>query len=315
MLAVRRGVRWDPSKNRWRPGGVLMLDSPEDVKPLFIQAQTQGAFAEEGGAREMAERVTGASDYSQGQSPSKSRTLGEIQAVLQEGNLKFDVVIQRLQAANNELGQMVLGLNRQFLDAETEYQITRAEGEDPVFATVDKRDLARRVGLRAHGNTLNSNAELELATSEKLYLMSERNPLMADKITRIYAVTKNYLEKMGIRHVVPYIGTEEEAIEQEKAMAEAPPATAPPNISGKMDEVTTLAKMIQADPSLPEALQTAANLLMQLQGQMQAANNFATASTGPENPTGEPGIDDGAPGEQGMTGSNELDQILAGLGA
>lgn len=84
VLAARRTVKFDFNRQRWRPGAVLYMDDPKnDVMPLsFPAGGLQQAFSEEQSAREQAEKITGASDYSQGSSPSRSRTLGEVLSLI-----------------------------------------------------------------------------------------------------------------------------------------------------------------------------------------------------------------------------------------
>ena len=266
VLAARRTVKLDFNRQRWRPGAVLYMDDPKnDIMPIsFPSGNMQQALAEEQSAREQAEKITGASDYAQGASPSRSRTLGEVSSVLTEGNKKFDLIISRLHRKNNIVANQIVGLNRQYLSAETEYAITR-QG-DRIFMSLTADDLRARVRIQAQGNTLNANKELELQKWETLFQMSQNDPLM-QKPTRKYAINAGYISAMGSVNPVPYIGTEDEAKAMEQAMDNAPPQPPPPpQLAGKLDEPATLALMFKESQITPEQYQQASQMTVQFSG-------------------------------------------------
>lgn len=266
VLAARRTVKLDFNRQRWRPGAVLYMDDPKnDIVPIsFPSGNLQQSLAEEQSAREQAEKVTGASDYAQGASPSRSRTLGEVSQVLTEGNKKFDIIISRLHRKNNQIAQQVIGLNRQYLDAETEYSLTQM-GER-IFLTLTASDLQTRVRIQAQGNTLNANKELRLQAIETLYQMSQHEQIM-QRPTRKYALLAAYCQEIGQENPVPFIGTEEEAQQEEQKMMNAPPQPPPPpQLAGKLDEPATLALMFKEGQITPQEYGQAAQASVQFSG-------------------------------------------------
>ena len=280
VLAARRTVKFDFGRQRWRPGAVLHMDDPKnDVNPISFQSGgIQQSFSEEQSAREQAEKITGASDYSQGSSPSRSRTLGEVSSVLSEGNKKWDIIIARLHRSNNRVANQVIGLNRQYLPASTEYSITR--NGQRVFLTLSADDLRARVRIQAQGNTLNANKELELQKWETLFQMGKQDPLM-QKPTRQYAINAGYIASMGVVNPVPYIGTEGEAKEMEMKMESAPPPQPPPpQLAGKLDETATLALMFKEQQISPQDYQNAGQMVTGQTGAIAGAKAAAV----PEEP-------------------------------
>ena len=275
VLAARRTVKFDFNRQRWRPGGVVFMDDPKnDVMPLSFQANgIQQSFSEEQSAREQAEKITGASDYSQGASPSRSRTLGEVSSVLSEGNKKWDIIISRLHRRNNKLANQIIGLNRQYLPAATEYAIT--QNGQRVFLTLSANDLRARIRIQAQGNTLNANKELELQKWETLFQMSQQDPLMK-KPTRQYAINAGYIQAMGSVNPVPYIGTEDEAKQLEQQMENAPPEPPPPpQLAGKLDEAATLALMFKEEQITPQQYQEAGQMASTFTGAVAGAKASA----------------------------------------
>lgn len=255
MLAITKGVRYDPNRPFWKPGGVLMVDDVNQIKPISLGTNTQSAFAEENAAKEMAADVSGVNEYAQGQSPSRSRTVGEISTVTAEGNLKFDVVIGRINDANNEMIEQILQLDYQFLPEETEIAIT-GDNNVRTLQTVTRDQMRLRYRIQATGNTTNSNKELMIQVAETLYQISTTNPLISGDLTRIWAVSNFYLHQAGILDPTPYIGTQEAAAQQQQAkMSQPPPPPMQPvQVSGKLDEISTLALLMQSDPQLMQTL-------------------------------------------------------------
>jgi hypothetical protein len=278
VLAAKRGVKFDLNKQRWRPGAILHMDDPvNDVRPVSFQNVSQTAFAEEQKVQENVESLLGVSEYSMGSSPSRSRTVGEISQVSASGNKRIDTMIMRLHLANNEVANQIVGLDAQFLDAETEYSITRDGAR--VFQTLDKSQLRTRVRIQAQGNTVNSNKEMRLQSNETLFQMMQNTPIM-QKPTRVYAVLTGYLQAMGIINVVPFIGTEDEAKQMEaKQEQQGPPPPPPPAISGKMDDTLVLAWLMQNNELSPQCIEQAANMSQQFQLGNAAISTLATAAT------------------------------------
>lgn len=261
MLAIgRTGMRFDIDKVRWRPGGTLKVDDVNQVKPISLTTILQNAFAEENAVKENAEEVSGVPAYAMGSSPSRSRTLGEVTSVLNEGNAKMEVIVNRVQRAMTEIYSQILQLNYQYLDTDTQFAIT---GKPGVFDKVSREQLMKRYRITAVGNTLNTNKELQIQIAETLWQIAQNNPLITADMTRVWAVTNFYLHNAGIMDPTPYIGTEEDAraIQQQKDNTPPPPPLNPVALTGKIDEITTLALLMQADPSLPQTIQQVAQLL------------------------------------------------------
>lgn len=262
MMALNRQVQWDVNKNRYRPGGVIRMDDPgKDIRQISFTAATQNAFAEESAAKEWVEKVTGVSDYAQGASPSRSRTLGEISGIMGASTEKFDLVISRLNRVNGFVAQQVLMLDQQFLDDKTEFLIT--QDNERVFQSVTMQELKMRVLLVAQGNSLTTNREMDIQASETLFQMAANNPLINKFLTRVWHVTNKYLQSVGIERTEDYIGTLAEAQVLEKQSQSQKPQAPPPALAGRLGEVESLAVLIQTDPTIVASLQQAASLVLQ----------------------------------------------------
>lgn len=253
IFTARRGSLLNTSGIEFSPGEIIQVDDPDSIKPLMVQPPPQTAFAEEAAAQREAERVTGASDVSQGLSPKSERTLGETQTVLSEGNLKFDTIIYRLQSTSQKMASQVIALLRQYMTPEMEMAITGTPEFE--FMTISPQDLRRKWKIAAHGNSLNSNPELEAQVAEKVLMMIERLPWAGP--SHLWAAAKNYLYKAGERNPIPYIGSEEEVKAFEQQQQNAPPPPPKTSVSAKLDPAASLAVVLQSNPDLAQVLQQA----------------------------------------------------------
>lgn len=225
VFIQRRGSTSRTDGRSFSPGDIIEADDVDGIKQLTVNPPTQAAFAEEDKAQREAEKVTGASDVMQGVSAKGDTTLGETQLMLQAGNAKFEVIVGRVQKANTTLARQTLGLMRQYMTAEQEFAITGTSEFE--FMTISPKDMRARVNLAPHGNTLNSNPQLEMQIAEKVWMMMERIPWA--KPENLYAAGRNLLIKSGVKNVIPYLGTEEQAMES--GQKEPPPPEAKINIS------------------------------------------------------------------------------------
>lgn len=223
VFIQRRGSTSRTDGRSFSPGDIIEADDVDGIKQLTVNPPTQAAFAEEDKAQREAEKVTGASDVMQGVSAKGDTTLGETQLMLQAGNAKFEVIVGRVQKANTALARQTLGLMRQHMTAEQEFAITGTSEFE--FMAISPRDMRARVNLAPHGNTLNSNPQLEMQIAEKVWMMMERIPWA--KPENLYAAGRNLLIKSGVKNVIPYLGTEEQAMES--GQQEPPPPQ--PNIT------------------------------------------------------------------------------------
>jgi hypothetical protein len=275
VMLKRRGIFKDANKQRWRPGAVLEVDDPDkDVKILSFQTMLQTAFSEEQSAREQAEKVTGVSDSAMGASPSRSRPLGETEAVMASGNIKFKLIVERNHRVSNKILQQMFLLDRQYMTDKLEFAIS---GQVGAFGAITPQELTTRVKISCQGNTQNG-AQQRLEASETLFQMSQVSPLMQHDLGRVWNVLAYRLNAQGITNVVPFIGTEQEAIQKQQQLEQqGPPPPEPPALSGKLDDPASLAMMFAEGTITTEQYQQAAQLIQQHQVITAAGKSGADA--------------------------------------
>lgn len=249
IIKQKRTSRTDLSATKLQLGKIHFVDAMDDFAIEGFAPPRQDNFMDMQNIRAMAERLTGASDATMGVQPSKSRTLGETETLLQEGNLNFDVMIQRLQMGTNQpLAQIVLALARQFMPGDQEILI--AGKPLPDFKLITREMLRAKIGITAHANTLNTNRDLEMQGAEKLVMLSERSPFMQADPVRLWSVQARFLDAYGIKDYETYLGTKEDA----EKMKDQPAGPPPLQISARLDPAASLAVFLAENPQIAQAV-------------------------------------------------------------
>jgi hypothetical protein len=222
----------------------------------------------------MAEKVTGVSDTAMGASPSRSRPLGETEAVMASGNIKFKMFVERFHETNNGIVQQMVLLDRQYLTDEMEYGLSGQVGE---FGQITPEDLTRRVKIAFQGNTDNGKQQ-RLEGSETLFQVFQVSELVKDDLVKQWNVMSYMLNAHGLTNVESFIGTEAEATDKQAQKDQAgPPPPEPPALSGKLDDPATLALAFAEGRITPDAWQQAATLIQQHQVITAAGKSGADA--------------------------------------
>jgi hypothetical protein len=293
MFEVLNSVRRDPNRPWYMPGAIIRVDTKGSITPIVQQGVGQSAFAEQSLVLEAMQDVSGMNAYALGQSPSRSRTAGEVSQVVAAGNEKLNVLIDRMARSFQEAMRQVLALDYQFLPPELEHAIIGNPGkgmmvngqEQPqprLFNKITRDALNKGYRIHVVGNTANTNKELMIQAAETLYQISQTSPLIQIDAVRLWNVLYNYLQQVGIVDPTPYIGTEAQAamFQQQKESQPKQTPIQPISLSGKIGELETLALVLQQDPSLAPIVQQ----VIQMWVTATAQANAMVAATQPQVP-------------------------------
>jgi hypothetical protein len=158
------------------PGKLIPLDNPQAnvYFPQFAQTQTIG-FQEESLFLQYFEKLTGASDMAMGRQPTvvgATRTATGTQAIINEGNYRFNLFIDRIKIGFKELVTQVHQLNLHFLPLDKgriAFRVTGQGGENIYVEISDVKDIQGKFDFIFSGNTTNTNEALQLEKSLQLY--------------------------------------------------------------------------------------------------------------------------------------------------
>lgn len=147
----------------------------------------------------MVERLTSATNYFQGSAPDRPnapRTYGATAAIIQEGNINFDLHIRRYQSTMYSMCLDIQGLYRHFMPTEMEFL---APGADELMS-VGRQDLDKEYGYVFKGNSTNTNPAVRQQMASMTYQALIMNPLIQTSVpamwnlTRRFAIAHGYLE-------------------------------------------------------------------------------------------------------------------------
>lgn len=198
VFLQRKGSSVDPDNLTIYPGAVIPVDNVDDVREVQISPNVPGIDIEQQ-LQQYGERSTGINDIAAARGINGDKTLGEVAMTSSAGGIRFGELIRRLQSSMIEISTQVLGLCYQFC----------TDDELEAFG-LTRDDLIKPWELDSHGNTSTANKMQIRQEANLLYNTLATNPLVAQDVSRVYRLTRDYLLAYDRTDVENYIGTEDE---------------------------------------------------------------------------------------------------------
>lgn len=111
----KRGSTWKPEKQPLAPNTVIDVTMMDEIQPLQLPDPGDASMNSEQFLMMIGERLTGMGDYQMGRSAGSNRTYGEVKSVLDEGQVRIDVLLDRMQVDLRRLGELTLDIGYQFM--------------------------------------------------------------------------------------------------------------------------------------------------------------------------------------------------------
>jgi hypothetical protein len=137
------------------------------------------------------ERLTSASNYFQGGAPSTPnapRTFGATAAILQEGQINYDLHIKRYQGSLIETFEIAKNLYAHFKRGKIEFMAPGAS----TLSTIDVDTLRENYGVLARSNAQNTNRAIQQQFNAILFQSLIQSPLFMTDITAMYNLTRRF---------------------------------------------------------------------------------------------------------------------------
>lgn len=227
MFLYDEQAGFDPERNEIRLGKSIALQGDithiKSLAEAFRGIQVPGMDIENM-LLGFAERLSGISDPQAGRPAEGRKTAFEIGAVIQEGNVRFRRMIERIELALAEIAYQTIALYQQFGNrAEPKIYRVLNDPENP-FRTVEVGEMAGRWNYRVHGVAIASNRDIDAKKALDVLKMVESSPIfqkliMADP-RRLYKLAQTVLDKVGWP-VEDLIGKEENMPGAQVAAAQA----------------------------------------------------------------------------------------------
>jgi hypothetical protein len=207
-------------KRRLAPGSVWEVTNPDGLKPLIRETgenpQIGLAFMEL--LRQFQARVSSVDDINMGKMASRQATATEIEEMLQEGEVMFAEMTDNLARSYLRLGRLIRMSMAQMAWHPTIQRVwAEAVAPDPTGMWA-LQALWADYDMEAAGSAAAANAALRKRQAMELYAMLMQNPLTANWLPRVHAVTSLVLNEYSQRYPERLIGTEQEAMGQQIQM-------------------------------------------------------------------------------------------------
>ena len=233
------------------PGATILVEDMQSAEWWVPPDRPASSFQEEAGLVEYAERLTAITEARVGRTEAGRKTLGEVELVEAQGNIRFDEMLTTFQGTSDfeegsglrELAYQLMGLTYQYASPNEQFRVLGDEGY--IDSTLQKpQDLEEAIGAYDYipiGNTLSSNKQRVRQEELLLYREEMANPLIIQDPTKMWEATRRLLLAFDVKDWRKLIGSEEEL----KKMAEMQMMAA---MSGQMDGM-----MGQGQGQRPEA--------------------------------------------------------------
>lgn len=256
MFLYDEQAGFDPARTRIRLGGSIKLTG--DINHLTSLAKIFRGVSVPGMEIityiiEMARQLSGIHEMQTGGIESKRATAFEIGAVLQEGNVKFRRMIERVSTAIAEIAYQVIALYQQNGDRSQGKVFRVLNDQENPFRTIEMGELFGRWNYRVHGMAIASQRDMDAKKALEVITLVEKSPIFRELVgidpLRKYHLARTFLDKIGWP-VEDLIGKEEQLIafiQAKQAQAAQPPQGGPQGPPGAPGGGTTqdLEKFVQ----------------------------------------------------------------------
>ena len=214
ILKCKKSAQKDINRQEIYPGAKMFLNDLNDAAPFDMGDVHQSTIVEENLAMSYLERLTGISDYNLGRpgASGKGKTATGTLAVLQEGNLRFDIIIKRVQEALKEMAYQTIQLCQQYYPEQMDYQrhILGQDVKQVAFEKVTRDELMGRFDFIPQGTTMAINKVVKKQEVGAMYNLLMGNPLCAGNPKHVYNASRMLLVENEVKNYEDFIGKEED---------------------------------------------------------------------------------------------------------
>ena len=220
-LVMEPGVKITDSHGntniKMAPGAILLCDDPTAMKFLEVPPTPPSSEREEMLLLDYGERATSVTAQKVGKTESGRKTLGEVELVESQGNVRFDDMVDSIQGTSDyedgsgikELFYQLMGLTMQFADEGQPFRVLNEELQ--LQMPSDMEEVIGAYDFIPQGNSSTSNINRQKEEAVLLYRELMQNPLVLMNPNLQYNITKNFLLRYGEKNWQEMIGKQQEA--------------------------------------------------------------------------------------------------------
>lgn len=176
----RAASGFKPETHTIEPGKLFPVDSVGDVQLATLPNATAWGEREEMALLGYLERLLGVSDFNVGRQIDRMnapKTATATLALIQEGNVRLDLIVKRVQHAFKAFLSQTLQLYQQYVPPGKVIRVLGPHGHD-TFMPITREDIRGRFDFALLGTSASANKLLERDTSVDLYMALRDDPLL-----------------------------------------------------------------------------------------------------------------------------------------
>ena len=257
MFKVRRSADIDESDLVFRPGGIVYVDSFDDIMEFQVTDVTGSSYNEEQLVKLDMENTLGVPSVVRGVDSARRETATEIVTKASNAGIRFDVKIMLFETLGfKRLARLMDMNNQQFIDDDRLVHLVGPLGAEE-WRQIDPTEIVGEFDYRPAGPAIDPVANKELRRQQLTGLMeiaiSTQNPYID-----MYELTKTLLESFDLRNVEKLLKTQEE-LQQEMMQQQLMMAMQEQQMQGgghgiQPEQLTNQMQGGQMDPALMQRL-------------------------------------------------------------
>ncbi len=209
MFLVKRSVDIDESDLISRPGGIVYVDSFDDIKEFQMSDVTGSSYNEEQLVKLDMENTLGVPSVVRGVDSSRRETATEIVTKSSNAGIRFDVKIMLFESLGiKRLSRLMDMNNQQFIDDDRLIHLVGPMGAGE-WREVHPTEIVGEFDYRPAGPAIDPVANKELRRQQLTQLLEiavrTQNPYI-----NMYELTKTLFESYDLRNIEKLLYTEEE---------------------------------------------------------------------------------------------------------
>ena len=194
----RKSSAVKPSDIKFKPGGYVTAKRKEDIEVFNVGNASAQPLQTLDIVLDFAKRISGDSDYSQGQPGNTKRTATEVLTVVKQGNMRYRLQSFLLANSMQRFYEMFIKLCKQYVpQSGVEVKIFGEDDEVVFEEKVTPKDLEKDFELEVTPNyeifSLEANLDLKIKTME----LVQNSGVKAD----VQPLLNEILEMLGVRNI------------------------------------------------------------------------------------------------------------------
>lgn len=216
-LVKKSGAKLETRGMSWGPSAMWSSQDPRnDVVQLAMQDVPASSYQEEALIDRDAEKFVGTEEIQQ---TSQKQTKAQVLAKQFKSGLRVSLIATHFREAALAAIKFAVELMVQY-GPDQSTVVDRSSGR-PEKLTIPKPAMTLDYEFYINGTGGPLDKQQKLSETLTAYQLGLQNPLIAGKMTRIYALTRHVFEQMDVGSIEDLIGTEEEAVQADQAAAQA----------------------------------------------------------------------------------------------